>query len=395
VGLAGLYGLAQWLLGPKVPAYVVAKGDVLQTIVASGRVETPLRVDIGSQITGTVATIPVSEGQSVKARQLLIGLEDREAKASVAAARASVVQAQARLKQIREVALPAAQQVLRRAQANLLNSGKQYERVKDLRATGIVSQSQFDDAATSLELAESEVRTAQLQVQTNQPDGSDYLVATTTLQQAQASLGAALAKVSYTRIEAPVDGTLIARNVERGDVVQPGKALMVLSPAGHTQLVVQIDEKNLANLRVGQPALASADAYPDRQFSAEVVYMNPAVDASRGSVEVKLDVPVPPAYLRQDMTVSVDIEVARRANTLLLAAEAVHDSSSAAPWVMKIDSGRARRQPVTLGARGTGKVEILQGLQAGDLVISSTNGNVPEGKRVRAASIADRQTPRK
>jgi HlyD family secretion protein len=267
--------------------------------------------------------------------------------------------------------------------------------VKDLRATGIVSQSQFDDAATSLELAESEVRTAQLQVQTNQPDGSDYLVATTTLQQAQASLGAALAKVSYTRIEAPVDGTLIARNVERGDVVQPGKALMVLSPAGHTQLVVQIDEKNLANLRVGQPALASADAYPDRQFSAEVVYMNPAVDASRGSVEVKLDVPVPPAYLRQDMTVSVDIEVARRANTLLLAAEAVHDSSSAAPWVMKIDSGRARRQPVTLGARGTGKVEILQGLQAGDLVISSTNGNVPEGKRVRAASIADRQTPRK
>jgi HlyD family secretion protein len=395
VGLAGLYGLAQWLLGPKVPAYVVAKGDVLQTIVASGRVETPLRVDIGSQITGTVATIPVSEGQSVKARQLLIGLEDREAKASVAAARASVVQAQARLKQIREVALPAAQQVLRRAQANLLNSGKQYERVKDLRATGIVSQSQFDDAATSLELAESEVRTAQLQVQTNQPDGSDYLVATTTLQQAQASLGAALAKVSYTRIEAPVDGTLIARNVERGDVVQPGKALMVLSPAGHTQLVVQIDEKNLANLRVGQPALASADAYPDRQFSAEVVYMNPAVDASRGSVEVKLDVPVPPAYLRQDMTVSVDIEVARRANTLLLAAEAVHDSSSAAPWVMKIDSGRARRQPVTLGARGTGKVEILQGLQAGDLVISSTNGNVPEGKRVRAASIEDRQTPRK
>jgi len=395
VGLAGVYGLAQWLLGPKLPAYVVAKGDVLQTIVASGRVETPLRVDIGSQITGTVATIPVAEGQSVKARQLLIALEDSEAKASVAAARALVVQAQARLKQIREVALPAAQQALRRAQANLLNSRKQYERVRELKATGIVSQSQFDDAATNLELAESEVRTAQLQVQTNQPDGGDYLVATTTLQQAQASLGAALAKVSYTRIEAPVDGTLIARDVERGDVVQPGKALMVLSPAGHTQLVVQIDEKNLANLRLGQRALASADAYPDRQFSAEVVYMNPAVDAARGSVEVKLDVSVPPAYLRQDMTVSVDIEVARRANTLLLAAEAVHDSGSTAPWVMKIDGGKARRQPVTLGARGTGKVEILQGLQAGDLVISSINGKVPEGKRVRAAPIADKQAPMK
>ena len=395
VGLAGLYGLAQWLLGPKVPAYVVANGDILQTIVASGRVETPLRVDIGSQVTGTVAAIPVAEGQSVKARQLLIALEDSEAKAAVAAARAAVVQAQAHLKQIRDVALPAAEQALRRSQANLLNSSRQYERVKELKATGVVSQSQFDDAQMNLELAESEVRTAQLQVETNGSQGSDYLVAKTTLQQAQANLGAALAKVNYTRIEAPADGTLIARNVERGDVVQPGKALMVLSPAGQTQLVVQIDEKNLANLHVGQPALASADAYPDRQFPAEVVYMNPAVDASRGSVEVKLKVPDPPAYLRQDMTVSVDIEVARRANTLLLAAEAVHDSGSAAPWVMTIDGGKARRQPVTLGARGTGKVEILQGLQAGDLVISSLNGTVPEGKRVRAAPAANNTTPKK
>jgi HlyD family secretion protein len=246
----------------------------------------------------------------------------------------------------------------------------------------------------NLELAESEVRTAQLQVETNGSQGSDFLVAKTTLLQAQANLGAALAKINYTKIEAPVDGTLIARNVERGDVVQPGKALMVLSPAGQTQLVVQIDEKNLANLHIGQPALASPDAYPDRQFPAEVVYINPAVDASRGSVEVKLKVSDPPAYLRQDMTVSVDIEVARRANTLILAAEAVHNSG-AAPWVMKISDGKAMHQPVTLGARGTGKVEILDGLRAGDLVISATNGKVIEGKRVRAAPPADNTTPKK
>ncbi len=111
-------------------------------------------------------------------------------------------------------------------------------------------------------------------------------------------------------------------------------------------------------------------------------------------MEVKLKVPDPPAYLRQDMTVSVDIEVARRANTLILAAEAVHNSG-AAPWVMKISDGKAMHQPVTLGARGTGKVEILDGLRAGDLVISATNGNVTEGKRVRAAPTADNTTPKK
>lgn len=391
VGLAGLYATVQWRLGPTVPTYVVEKGNILQTIVASGRVETPLRVDIGSQITGTVAAIPVSEGQTVNAGQLLISLEDSEARAAVAAAQAAIIQNQARLKQIRDVALPAAEQALRRAQANLLNSSKQFDRVKELKAKGVVTQSDFDTAQMNFETAESEVQSARLQVETNSLKGSDYLMANTALQQARANLDAAQAKLRYTAIRAPVAGTLIARDVERGDVVQPGKALMVLSPGGPTQLVVQIDEKNLASLRLGQPALASADAYPDQKFSAEVAYINPAVDATRGSVEVKLKVLDAPAYLRQDMTVSVDIEVARKANTLTLAADAVHDSTSASPWVIKVNDGKAKRQSVQLGARGSGKVEILDGLQAGEQVVPATNNTkIVDGSRLRATLMPNK-----
>jgi HlyD family secretion protein len=393
VALAGIYGIAQWIQGPKVPTYTVRTGDILQTVVASGRVETPLRVSIGSQITGAVAAIPVEEGQSVTAHQLLIELEDSEVKALVAAAQATVVQAEARLAQIRDVALPAAEQALRRAQANLANSRKQYERMMDLEARKLVSQQQVDDAEMNREVAESEVRTAQLQVQTNRPTGSDYAVANTALEQARANLTAVQAKLPYTQIEAPVDGTLIARNVERGDVVQPGKTLMVLSPAGQTQLVVQIDEKNLASLRLGEPALGSADAYPDQQFRAEVAYINPAIDAERGSVEVKLAVPDPPAYLRQDMTVSIDIEVARHAGTLIVAADAIHDATSSDPWVMKRSDGKAHRQAVKVGARGSGEVEILAGLQAGDQVVAAGNTDAAEGKRVRAVPANNK--PRK
>jgi HlyD family secretion protein len=342
-----------------------------------------------------VAAIPVEEGQSVAARQLLVALEDSEAKASVAAAQAAVVQAEARLKQIRDVALPAAEQALRRAQANLANSRKQYERMKELEARKLVSPQQVDDAEMNREVAESDVRTAQLQVDTNRPTGSDYAVASTALEQARANLTAAQAKLRYTQIEAPVDGTLIARDVERGDVVQPGKTLMVLSPAGQTQLVVQIDEKNLATLSLGQPALGSADAYPDQQFRAEVVYINPAIDADRGSVEVKLAVPDPPAYLRQDMTVSVDIEVARHVGTLIVAADAIHDPTSSAPWVMKRSDSKVQRQAVHIGARGSGEVEILAGLQVGDQVISASNTNVAEGARVRAIPANNRTPPRK
>jgi HlyD family secretion protein len=382
--LAGIYGITRWIQGPKVPVYTVRMGDILQTVVASGRLETPLRVSIGSQITGAVAAIPVAEGQSVTAHELLIALDDNEAKASVAAAQAAVVQAEARLKQIRDVALPAAEQALRRAQANLANTRKQYERMMELETRKLVSQQQVDDAEMNREVAESEVTTAQLQVATNRPTGSDYAVANTALEQARANLTAVQAKLRYTLIEAPIDGTLIARDVERGDIVQPGKTLMVLSPAGQTQLIVQIDEKNLANLRLGQPAVCSADAYPDQQFPAEVVFINPAIDADRGSVEVKLKVPDPPAYLRQDMTVSVDIEVARRAGTLIVAADAIHDPTSGTPWVMKRSDGKVRRQAVKVGARGSGEVEILSGLQVGDEVVAAGNTDAAEGRRVRA-----------
>ena len=378
-----IYAITQKLLGPKVAVEVVRTEDIVQTIVASGRVETPLRVDIGSQITGTVASVPVAEGQLVQLQQRLITLEDGEAQALVAQARASVAQAEARLNQIRKLGLPAAKQSLKQAQINRTNVAKQHARTKALQAQGFVGQSALDDAQKNLDLAESQVHAAGLQVQTNSISGSDYLVATTSLAQTQASLDIALAKLGYTTIHAPVEGTLIGRNVERGDVVQPGKALMVLSPTGQTQLVIQIDERNLAGLKLGQKALAAADAFPSLSFPAEVAYINPAVDPSRGSVEVKLNVPGPPPHLRQDMTVSVDIEVARRAKGLVVALEAIHDSAGTEPWVMKITEGRAKHQAVKLGLRGGGKVEVLDGLKAGDQVFPSTGKGVADGTRLR------------
>jgi HlyD family secretion protein len=177
-------------------------------------------------------------------------------------------------------------------------------------------------------------------------------------------------------------------------VVQPGKVLMVLSPAtpgGETQVVVQIDEKNLRLLRPGLPALVSADAYADQRFAAELVYINPGVDAQRGAVEIKLRVPSPPAYLKQDMTVSVDIEVARRIGAVLVPGAALHDADSDTPWVLKVDGGRSQRQPVRLGLRSSGLVEVLEGLQAGDQVVAAAPGGglkVIDGTRIRPVAAA-------
>lgn len=384
------YLLAPVLLGKKVEAFVVSRGELIQTVVASGRVETPARVEIGSQITGEVAAVPVAEGQTVKAGQSLIALEDSDERAAHDQARAAVAQAEAKLRQVSELQRPSAEQALAQAQATRANARAQHERSRDLAARGFVGKAQLDDAQRALDVAESQVRTAQLQLEAAQPGGSDTALARTALDQARASERVALAKLGHTVMKAPLDGTLIARSVERGDVVQPGKTLMVLSAAGRTLLTVQIDEKNLRHLKPGQRAFAAADAYPGQRFPAELVYINPGIDAQRGSVQVKLAVAEPPAFLRQDMTVSVEIEVARHAGALSLTTEAVHDAASAAPWVMLVAEGRARRRAVRLGIRGDSRVEVAEGLAEGDLVLPASGVQVAEGARVRAGVAAAR-----
>ena len=376
------------ILGTPVETHAVARSDLVQSVVASGRITTPQRVSVGAVLTGRVTRIPVSEGQSVKRGDVLIQLDDEDERAAVAQARGAVAQSEAKLRQLRELGLPAAEQALVQAQANYTQARQQYERAQELKSRGFVSQAALDDAQRNLNVAESQLRAAQLQVESNRPAGSDFALAQTALAQARATLGVAQARLDQTVIRAPVDGTLIARGVEPGNVVQPGKELMALAPVGETQVVVQIDEKHLAQLKLGQRALASADAYPRDRLPAEVIYINPGVDALRGSVEVKLRIPEPPDYLRQDMTVSVDIEVARKAGVVVAPADAVHDASGADPWVLAVAGRRAERRPVRLGLRGDGRVEIVEGAQPGDLLIPASFAMIKSGQRVRAVGPA-------
>ena len=374
-------------LGPQVAVTKVIARDFVQSVVATGHVEAPHRISIGSQVVGTVEHIPVAEGQAVSAGQRLIELEQSEWRAAARQADMVVLQAQARLRQIREVQAPLASQALIQAQINLSYAQKQLQRNLDLFRKGFISQALLDDAKKNFELTQAQLLTAEKQVETAKSSGSDYQVASTALAQARASADAAHARLRYAVLSAPVSGTLIARDVEKGDVVQPGKILMTLSPAGATQLVVQIDEVNLRLLTPGQLAQASADAYPEQRFLARLDYINPGIDVQRGSVEVKLTVSDPPAYLRQDMTVSVDIQVATRQHALLIPIDAVRDIGSKQPWVLKLAGGSTRKQFVKLGLQSGGMSEVLAGLAENDLIVAANSG-IDAGARVRPLIVA-------
>jgi HlyD family secretion protein len=134
---------------------------------------------------------------------------------------------------------------------------------------------------------------------------------------------------------------------------------------------------------LGQPALISADAYSKENFPAQVVFIDPAVDLARAAVAVKLGVENPPTYLRQDMTVSVDIVVNRRPKTLIVNVVDLHELKDGSAWMFKTVNGVAKRQAVKVGLVSSGKAEILEGLGETDQIIPASASTVTDGKRIR------------
>ncbi len=144
----------------------------------------------------------------------------------------------------------------------------------------------------------------------------------------------AQAKLAQTEIRAPAAGVVLERLAEPGDIAQPGKRMMTLALDGPARLIVQVDEKNLPLLAAGRSALAAAEAFPTERFEAVIAYISPGVDAARGTVELRLDIPKPPAFLKSDMTVSIEVAGPVLKQAMMLPADAVRQLQSDAPFVM-------------------------------------------------------------
>lgn len=382
LGAAAVWGGLRLLAGAEVPVDRAIRGELVETVVASGHIESPYRVEIGSQITGTVAEVPALEGSTVIQGQVLVRLEAHELAAALEQAQAALAPAETRLREIAEVTEPTARASLAEAQATLLNAQQTIARTALLARSGDATRVALDLAQKDVDIAQTQVRAATLQVTTVQPGGSAHVMAVSQRDQARSSRDTAASRLGYATIIAPRDGVLITRNVEEGSVVQAGKALLVLAPAGESQIVLLIDERNIGKLALQAPAIVSADAYPAQRFDAVLTYINPGVDLSRAAVEVKLTIPSPPAYLRQDMTVSVDIETARHKDVITLPSHSVRDALSEAPWVLGFRDGRAARLPVRLGLHSATRIEITAGIDAGEPLIPAT-ATTAAGDRAR------------
>ena len=366
--LAVSFAIYRWWQGPLLPSYEVVSSPLIQTVVASGRVEKVSRTQIGSEITGVVLERLVQEGDRVSRGDVLLVLKSDEISAQVR-------QAEAELKELATTRRPQAEFDLANAKVQLEQAQREAVRRRNTEL-GILSAEEREKSIEAEKLARNNLESARLKVASLAPDK----VEETKLREQLAALQAQLAK---TKIRAEVSGIILTRNVEPGDLVQPSQTLFTIALDGATEIRVPFDERNLPLLALQQKAAVITDAYPDQPFPAHINFIAPSIDAQRGTVDVRLTVDPVPDFLRQDMTVSVNVETNKREQTLVIPNDALSSISGNKAMVILVRDRKIQRHPITLGLRGLVMSEVVAGLKEGDHVLTDAESVLKDGTRVR------------
>lgn len=361
----------RWWQGPILPSYTVTSMPLVQTVVATGQVITVSRTQVGSEVTGVVLERLVQEGDNVAKGDLLLVLRSDDIAAQVR-------QAQTALNALASSTRPQALVDLENAKVQLTQARGNVERRRELAAISAISAEEMAQAEQAESQARNNLEAARLRASAVASAG----VEEAQLRERLASLQAQLAK---TQVRSEVAGTVLTRDVEIGDLVQPGRTLFTIALAGSTEIRVPLDERNLSRLALQQEAIAISDAYPDKPFATRINFIAPSIDPQRGTVEIRLAVDQAPEFLRQDVTVSVNIETDRRAQALVLPNDALGNVQGDEAVVLLLRDGKVQRQKVRLGLRGLAMSEVIAGLDVGDQVLADAASTLADGARVRIA----------
>lgn len=371
---------------PSVETVRPERREVVELVVATGRLKAVRQSGLGVDVAGVVDRVLVDEGDHVEAGQPLLTLRSDDWTHRVEQARLAIRTAERELERVRAGApredvrraaaeRERAQAALEQAERNLARSHRLWER--DLIARADLEQG--ETAVATARAARAAAEEAMLAL-AHQPRREDLEVATARLAEARAALRAAEIDLGKRVVAAPFAGLIVHRAVEPGQSVAAGSALLALADMRRTELLVETDETNLPRLRAGQTATVIAPAYTAQPFRARLRQIGPEVDASRGLVALRLDPLTLPAYVRPDMTVDVNVEVARVPDGLAVPATSVVERAGRT-FVVAVRDLRAQLEEVRVLARNPEWV-VVEGL-AGETTVVRRAAEVRPGQAVR------------
>lgn len=363
-------GAAYWRFGWAVPVPIVeaAQGTVAHRVVGPGTLQARVPVTLAARITATVQQVNVDIGDEVKRGQALVLLDDRD----LAAKRGAVGGQQTSL--ARNV--DAAKASIAKAQADLELARSKQRRDAELLRTGFVSQAVLDASDAALRVAQANLDNARAAHAAREAEG-------VTLSH-EARYSDTL--LSFTRIAAPMDGVIIARQAEVGSTVVPGSTLLRMVDAATLWVAMRVDESVLARVQVGQAAsirMRSGELLPGK-----VARLARQSDAATRELEVNVAFDKPPARFAIDQEAEVEISVGNDSGIVVPLTALTRDRQGRQGVLVVVDS-RTEFRPVQTGSSDGQRVLIGKGLKAGERVVAQAD-DVKAGTRVRALDTSVR-----
>jgi HlyD family secretion protein len=335
----------------------VSRGDVVATIEATGTLQPVDTVEVGTQVSGTIATIGTDFNQIVKRGQVLATLDTALLETQIDQAKATLVRLRADVE---------------RAQVQLEDAVLKLKRAEQLAAGELLAQQDVDTARSTMRVAQTSVTGAQAQ-----------------LTQAEAQLTQAQVNLSRTVITSPTDGIVLSRNVEVGQTVAAGlqapTLFVIARDLTRLELLARVDESDVGGVKTGAPVTFTVDAYPRRQFSGTVrlVRLQPTTVQNVVTYSTIIDVPNADGQLKPGMTSTVSIETARAENALRIPASALRFTPSEA-LLNEFGAGTAPEEP----SAGRRRADVVWQLSNGQLHKIPVRIGVSDGTQIEVTAGA-------
>ena len=377
--LAGVYGFAAIDGTGKTfdasKLVTVTRGTMVSSVVATGKIEPITKVEIKSKANGIIKYLPVDIGDTVKTGDILAELDRenleaslREAQANLQAARANLEASRAELRK----------NVVEAEGPDVEFARRAYQRADRLYGQKLIAQSDLDQAHSTMDLAVNRQQAAKAQLAISQAKVAQAAAQVT---QAQAAADRAAEDLANATIRAPIDGTVLSRDVQVGSPVSSilnlgANATLVMTLGNIHQVFVRgkVDEADIGQVRLGQPARIRVETFKGRIFNGKVTQISP-MGAEKDNVttfEVKVSIDNPGGELKANMTANAEIVLAQYPDSLIIPESAVVYDAKRQTFVDVVAPGTRqgyRRVAVKLGVGNGTNTQVLTGVKQGDQLV--------------------------
>ena len=371
---------------PSVETILAETGSVAADLTYTGTTTPVQQVSLRAQAAGQVRQLTVDVGDRVARGQLLAQIDDslltidvQEAQSELASRQSEVAQAEAEVSD--------AQTEVARARVELQQAQSDADRLRRLANAGAISEQEAEQAESTLAIAQQALNSAQQQVATQR---AAVQAAQGQVSSQQAVLGRSQEQFSFTQVLAPLNGVVLSRQVDAGDVLQVGDEIAQVGDFSATRVDIQVSELDLAQIQLGQAVQVRLDAFPQQPFTGSITRISPAADPTARLVPVEVTLANPNGQIGSGLLARVTLTPTDTTLVVPTAALDIHEGDTPLVYVVTQQGKQAtvEARPVELGDQQNGQVEIRSGIEAGESIVVRSSSPLSDAQSVKLSILS-------